>query len=146
MHELLSIMLSDQETPPKRGSKYGRIKHVSQMRELGEETFGEWLYPNADYGGGGWADDRHLVHIGGPTSDSLEQVREFYWARCEWTHGRSPGDGGSTYLMDRYPERIFRNGPPMIVLHATEERTISVVAVASSAGNQVELYLTREDH
>ena len=78
--------------------------HFREMHELGQDALGEWLYPDAEYGGGGWSDDHHFVHIGGRTSDSLEQVREFYWKRCEWTHDRSVGDGGSTYFMDLYPK------------------------------------------
>ncbi len=44
------------------------------------------------------------------------------------------------------PKRIFRNGPPMIVVYATKERTISIFAVLSTTESQIELYITREDH
>jgi len=120
--------------------------HFREMRALAQDVLGEWFYPDTEYGGGGWSDDRHFVHIEGRTSDSLEQVREFYWKMCEWTHDRSVGDGGSSYFMDRYPQRIFRNGPPMIVVHATKERTLSIFAVPLTTENQIALYITREDH
>ena len=118
--------------------------HFRRIGKLGEETLGEWLYPNAAYGGGGWADDRRFCHIQGQTADSLDQLRKFYWRMCEFTHDGSMG--GSHYFIDRYPKRMFRNGPPLIVVHATEERTISILALPSSAPNHVELYITSEDH
>ena len=100
-----------------------------KMREAAE-AFGDWFYPNAKRAvASGMADDRRFIHAEYETTDSLDQVRDFYWEKCEMGGDRDGGSSFSCYSMDRYPKWFFRNGPPMIVMHVTEERMISILAV-----------------
>ncbi len=41
--------------------------HYRKTRQMGEEALGDWLYPNALYGGGCFADDRSCMQIEGRT-------------------------------------------------------------------------------
>ena len=118
------------------------VRSRMDQREAG--ALGDWLYPGMKYNGGGCSDDLGFIHAQYETTDSLEQVREFYWQKCEWTHDRRAG--GSTYGTDNYPKRVFRSGPPIIVVHATEERTISILGVPQSGKRLLSLYFTLEIH
>lgn len=113
-----------------------------RMKQEAAGALNDWLYPGMRYTGGGHANDLRFIHAQYETTDSLEQVREFYWKKCEWTHDRR-GEV-SIYGTDRYPKRIFRNGPPIIVVYATEERTISILGVPQSEERILNLYFTLE--
>jgi|GEM_PF-4565992 hypothetical protein len=115
----------------------------SKVEQGVADVLGDWLYPNAQFCGGGQADDLKFIHAQFDSADSLEQVREFYWKKCEWDHDRTVG---SCYDIDKYPKRFFRDGPPMLVAYATEQQTMSVVVVPSEDHGAVGLFFTLEVH
>ncbi len=119
----------------------------NQGISLGEQTaeiLGDWLYPNVTGGpGGGWTDDRKFFVVQYQTANSLKQIRKYYWELCRPDRPDDWGDfGDGGFMMSENPRFFYRNGPPMMVVHVTAERTISVVAVDTASNNRVELYIT----
>lgn len=63
-----------------------------------------WLYPNAQFRGHGGDDDLKFIHAQYATADSLEQVRAFYWKKCEWSLERTDG----SILYGPIPQAFFQ--------------------------------------
>jgi hypothetical protein len=122
-----------------------------QGKILGKQTaevLGDWLYPNVTSGsGGGWTDDRKFFVVKYQATDSLEQIRKYYWKLCrpdKPDYWGDFGDGG--FMMSEKPRIFYQNGPPMMVVHVTAERTIFIVAVRDTSANQIELCITFDAH
>ena len=83
--------------------------HYRKTRQIGEEALGDWLYPNALYGGGCFADDRACIYIKERTEDSLKQVRTLYWGKCGFDDEPREGtsvcalEGDRPWIMFRSP-------------------------------------------
>jgi selenoprotein W-related protein len=124
-------------------------EHQRRMREVHEQAFGDWLYPNVRYDSGGLGDDGRFVHFQGETEDSIEQVGEYYWAKLQPDR---PMIQGQSYRMDgEKPWFIFRSPEGSeclvsMVMYVTDERSISVFLAPTGEQGRLNLYLTSEAH
>ena len=59
---------------PKDEPDYSQHFHYHKMYKKGQEALGDWLYPNAVYGGGCNDDDLTCIQIEGRSKDPLEKV------------------------------------------------------------------------
>ena len=113
-------------------------EEFARMESQVGDALGSWLYPECQFRGHGAANDLKFIHAQYTTADSIDDVRDYYWKKCQWTHDRT---GGSFYQLDEYPKRFFRSGPPMALAYATKQDTISVMAVPSES-HETALFIT----
>lgn len=114
------------------------------------ERLGEWEYPNATGPVGAYGEDVSFFHAQYGTTDSLEQVRQYYW---NLIRPDKPMRSGSSYLLggDK-PWFVFRSpqeckgGFYTMIAHATDERTIFVVVAPTTQDDKLNIYITFEAH
>jgi hypothetical protein len=118
-----------------------------EMQERSEAKLRDWLYPDAQYGGGGYADDYTFGHSQYQTGDPLERVRTYYWEKI--TLGM-PERNGSVYAMDGDSPWLVRSlpdkGGSWMAVSVTPERLVSIVAAPAAEDGQVALFFTWKDH
>lgn len=104
---------------------------------------GPWLYPDIDsrpswacaHGGGS-------VHLECVSADSFDKVCAYYRDVCVQQQPWSPDPMAATshYSLDYSPRWLHRVGPPLVVVHATAARTVTVTGVRR--GDATVMYVT----
>ncbi|MBC8233092.1 hypothetical protein H8E77_26400 [bacterium] len=125
-------------------------EHLSRARKSVTERLGEWEYPNATGDSGAYGADISFFHLQLSTTDSLEQVRQYYWNLIRpnkpMPRGSlySPG-GDKPWFIFRSPQHC-KGGSYTMIAHATDERTIFVVIAPTTQDNELNIYITFEVH
>lgn len=120
--------------------------------EKTEEALGDWLYPNAQGDPTLWSDTLVFFHCQYQTSDSFEEIGQYYFKKLV-PNRPFKSDGGSTYFIDNDRKWLFRYSPPsyhhgfaaaLLVTHADEDRTISIVVIPAVEEDNLILLITFE--
>ena len=125
-----------------------------ELTERTEELLGSWLYPNAQGSPTLASDELDFFHCQYQTPDSFEEVGQYYFN--ELSPDRPfESHGGSVYSIGEDRKWLFRYSPPnylagpaasLLVTHADENRTISIVVVPAVEEERLVLLITFEGH
>lgn len=145
----------------------GDYEPVRELQRHATEGLGSWLYPNARFEGGvmdEWLyptkqfptgrkarsevdtmnDTLTFLHIRYQTADAFEQVQTYYWQQSAFSPEHRINDRREVH---KELKRIFIGGPPLFVVNASTESTISVLAsLAQDARDIIDLIFTLEVH
>jgi len=120
--------------------------------ERTEGILGDWLYPNAQGEPTLESDKLDFFHCQYQTSDSFEEVGQYYLKKLA-PNLPFKSDGGSSYHIGNDQKWLFRYSPPsyqhgfaaaLLVTHADEDRTISIVVIPAVEEERLVLLITFE--